>query len=728
MDLPLYPDINIPIHEYDTQIDEDPFKLSRQFGSFGYRGRIAPNFIKRMWVQDETSEENEFNWDNWLEVDKQQMNNVLEFDMPSMAYYEPEPEYCDDCGNEEEDCVCNWGDPIEATTKKSMYKIAYQNVDEVIQDPPQTYPNVGHEPTGIAWVYFGGELKTAPSHANLARILTDEVGMDMAEQAIFHGWKGRYSYDDQVVSASIVLSPTPVTDVPIEVLETLKNHFSPVAILLFDKSYLVAIYDGEGNKMQEMESKLAQSNRFMKYAQQRAKDDFVIQLTDTDRYIADKYEIYGTLRHNRFGYSVGCYIKSTQLGGTAFSQYWHYTDDELNSAKNTFKDVKVAAEELQDEFEYEVMPFSLLRPMFRARMNEVDVDHKENSGVVGYNRYLDTKQVADWRVSLYGTRYPERSYGTLRGLTREASVDKIASMNPFRWISQNWGYGIPLATFMGWYAAAGGTLDTLKADMEQGKNLEQIVQRVEPQQMPDEMPSIETPSIETPILEEQEPKQQSIEKVKLPRGIRNNNPGNIELNKTKWQGMSDEQSDGRFIQFESPEYGIRAIARILRNYDKRYGLNTIEGIINRWAPAVENDTESYIRHVEQITGMKRNQPLDLSNSNQLAKLISAIIAHENGMNNYSNDMILRGIDLETPKQMRMARMVQDLSKADAKKMLFTSMTSCGSNWNCIAKSLQDNGVPKEFMGWLNSLFLQYNSARSGNLSQKSWQMKYSSQG
>ena len=54
------------------------------------------------------------------------------------------------------------------------------------------------------------------------------------------------------------------------------------------------------------------------------------------------------------------------------------------------------------------------------------------------------------------------------------------------------------------------------------------------------------------------------------RGIRNNNPGNIDRNATKWQGMADKQDDPRFIVFTSPQYGIRAMARVLLTYQSKY--------------------------------------------------------------------------------------------------------------------------------------------------------------
>ncbi len=49
----------------------------------------------------------------------------------------------------------------------------------------------------------------------------------------------------------------------------------------------------------------------------------------------------------------------------------------------------------------------------------------------------------------------------------------------------------------------------------------------------------------------------------IPRGIRNNNPLNIEHSQSKWQGMAVEQTDKRFVQFKSMTWGIRAAFKTL---------------------------------------------------------------------------------------------------------------------------------------------------------------------
>ena len=100
----------------------------------------------------------------------------------------------------------------------------------------------------------------------------------------------------------------------------------------------------------------------------------------------------------------------------------------------------------------------------------------------------------------------------------------------------------------------------------------------------------------------------------MSRGIRNNNPGNIRHG-IDWDGLDEDQSkDEEFSQFSTPEYGIRAMFKILKTYDNKYNLNTIEGIINRWAPPIENDTESYIDFVSSKVGKDRSEVLDQEDS------------------------------------------------------------------------------------------------------------------
>ena len=131
----------------------------------------------------------------------------------------------------------------------------------------------------------------------------------------------------------------------------------------------------------------------------------------------------------------------------------------------------------------------------------------------------------------------------------------------------------------------------------------------------------------------------------LPRGIRNNNPGNIKRNAIQWQGAEAIQNDPDFVQFESPEYGFRAMTRILRTYQQR-GLDSVREIISTYAPSTENKTENYINFVAGRLNVSGDHPLDIEA--RLFDLIQAITIFENGTlftDFYSNSTIQKGIDL-----------------------------------------------------------------------------------
>lgn len=126
------------------------------------------------------------------------------------------------------------------------------------------------------------------------------------------------------------------------------------------------------------------------------------------------------------------------------------------------------------------------------------------------------------------------------------------------------------------------------------------------------------------------------------RGIRNNNPGNLEYSKTNpWVGQTGD--DGRFAKFETPEHGIRALGRNLLSY-QRQGIDTVSDIINRWAPPSDNNnTDAYIQAVCAQLGVTADQQLDASNPDTLKALCAAIIQHENGSQPYSDQQLATGV-------------------------------------------------------------------------------------
>lgn len=125
------------------------------------------------------------------------------------------------------------------------------------------------------------------------------------------------------------------------------------------------------------------------------------------------------------------------------------------------------------------------------------------------------------------------------------------------------------------------------------------------------------------------------------RGIRNNNPGNIEYSdKNAWDG--ELQPEGRFSRFTTPEHGIRALARIMRTYHKR-GLNTVSKIAYEYAPPSENDTENYIKTVTDYMGIGRDVPIDTDNADALTSLVKGIMTAEITHIPYTGQQISDGV-------------------------------------------------------------------------------------
>ena len=84
------------------------------------------------------------------------------------------------------------------------------------------------------------------------------------------------------------------------------------------------------------------------------------------------------------------------------------------------------------------------------------------------------------------------------------------------------------------------------------------------------------------------------------------------------------------------------MAKLIKNYGEIYGITSIAGIITRYAPTDENNTKAYISHVSGKVGLLPYA--GIKRENYLA-LIKAMVLHENGMQPYDDDTILKGIEL-----------------------------------------------------------------------------------
>ena len=128
----------------------------------------------------------------------------------------------------------------------------------------------------------------------------------------------------------------------------------------------------------------------------------------------------------------------------------------------------------------------------------------------------------------------------------------------------------------------------------------------------------------------------------LTRGERNNNPGNIRFDsRWTWQGQKGADSAGYLI-FDTPENGIRAMAKDLLSKYAR-GLDTVAEIIAVYAPPSENPTSTYAAKVAGDMGVTVAKQLNLTDKATLTNMVMAMIRFENGRVNFSGAVIQEGV-------------------------------------------------------------------------------------
>lgn len=134
---------------------------------------------------------------------------------------------------------------------------------------------------------------------------------------------------------------------------------------------------------------------------------------------------------------------------------------------------------------------------------------------------------------------------------------------------------------------------------------------------------------------------------RLARGLRNFNPGNLRYNRrNNWQGLADPPYDeGGYCRFKAPEFGIRAIGRLLLTYKSKYRIASVRDFVSRWAPASENDTDAYVAHVAKKLGVHPDDYIELDSYEVAYKLTEVVILHENGRVPYKKALIDEGLRL-----------------------------------------------------------------------------------
>ena len=119
--------------------------------------------------------------------------------------------------------------------------------------------------------------------------------------------------------------------------------------------------------------------------------------------------------------------------------------------------------------------------------------------------------------------------------------------------------------------------------------------------------------------------------TKISRGLRNNNPGNIRLGTFRYRGEKAESSDSAFRQFESVEWGYRAMFVLLHTYALKHKCRTLRDMINRYAPPSENHTDGYIRRVAYATHLSEDETICTTDGALMTAIVAAMSEVENGV-------------------------------------------------------------------------------------------------
>ena len=135
------------------------------------------------------------------------------------------------------------------------------------------------------------------------------------------------------------------------------------------------------------------------------------------------------------------------------------------------------------------------------------------------------------------------------------------------------------------------------------------------------------------------------------RNVRNNNPGNIKINKANdWNGSISNPNDKTFESFQTPEYGVRALNKVVNANLK--ATNNFEEFVNRYAS--EPSEQAYFKQTGKLKPHLQNYAESLARSQQIdtstnfpksldkKALLRAIIRHEGGQESlsYYDDSVL----------------------------------------------------------------------------------------
>jgi hypothetical protein len=148
-----------------------------------------------------------------------------------------------------------------------------------------------------------------------------------------------------------------------------------------------------------------------------------------------------------------------------------------------------------------------------------------------------------------------------------------------------------------------------------------------------------------------------MKKMNKPKNVRNNNPLNMKES-ADWKGERLLNLDATFEEFQTPEYGFRAgYIDLLQKLER--GVNTVESIINVWAPSPtrlgddHNDTDEYIEYVADKMKISEFQEIT---HNDLPEMMLAMSEFEGSKGHFTLEQAEHGVIMAQEESFVIARL------------------------------------------------------------------------
>ena len=140
-----------------------------------------------------------------------------------------------------------------------------------------------------------------------------------------------------------------------------------------------------------------------------------------------------------------------------------------------------------------------------------------------------------------------------------------------------------------------------------------------------------------------------------------NNPGNIEIGQG-YAGETGATYADRFSVFDSPQMGVRAVARDITTKIGRHK-GDLNKIIAEYAPPSENDTNAYIDYVKKSVGKNKVTKADLPS------IVKSVIEMENGIDSDLTKLYLNDSVFNEAMDLSKVSLPNEFTLEDARKKL-----------------------------------------------------------